>query len=306
MVHPAPALARVTRRSGRSADARAGWLMLAPTLAVLLSFVIGPLVLGMGLSFTHYNLMSGQAQFAGVSNYQDLFAGGSTFWTALLNTVLFTLGTVVPTITLAVFFGILLNQQLIGRTFYRTVLFAPYVTPLVGASIAWIWLFRRQGFVDWVMQLFGVTGPGWLSSPHTALIAIIIATLWQYTGYFTMLVLSGLQAIPPDVTEAARIDGAHGLSLLRQVVLPLLSPTILFCLILSVIQSFQVFDQIYVMTDGGPGTSTLTLVYYLYQLGFEFFHFGHGAAVGVVLLAVLLTFTALQLKLSSRWVHYDL
>lgn len=306
MIHASTSVATAVRRRPRSTDARASWLMLAPTLLVLSAFVIGPLILGVGLSFTHYDLMTGQGRFNGVTNYRDLFAAGSTFWIALLNTVLFTLGTVVPTITLAVFFGILLNQHLMGRTFYRTVLFAPYVTPLVGASIAWIWLFRRQGFVDWIMQLFGVQGPGWLSSPHTALIAIIIATLWQYTGYFTMLVLSGLQAIPPDVTEAARIDGAHGVSLLRQVVLPLLSPTILFCLILSVIQSFQVFDQIYVMTDGGPGTSTLTLVYYLYQEGFEFFRIGHGAAVGVVLLAVLLTFTALQLKLSSRWVHYDL
>lgn len=294
------------KQARKRAESRIGWLMLAPTLIILLAFVLGPLVLGIGLSFTHYNLLNGQISPAGLSDYQDLLASGSAFWTALGNTVLFSLGTVVPTVVIAILFGMLLNQQLAARGVYRAILFAPYVTPLVGSSIAWIWMFRGQGFIDWILGLFGIHGPSWLGNPHTALIAIMIASIWQYAGYFTMLMLSGLQSIPGEVEEAARMDGAGGLALFRKITLPLLSPTVLFCLILSVIQSFQVFDQIYVMTNGGPGTSTLTLVYFLYQEGFEFFHIGHGAAVGVLLLVMLLALTWGQLKLSGKWVHYDL
>jgi ABC-type sugar transport system permease subunit len=190
---------------------------------------------------------------------------------------------------------------------YRTILFAPYVIPLVASSIAWIWMLSSNGFVNEVLGLvLPVRGVAWLDSSAWALPGIMLVTVWQFTGYYTVLVLSGLQGIPQEIEEAARIDGAGELRLAWSVTLPLLSPTLLFCLVVSVIASFRVFDQIYIMTGGGPGTATMTLVFYLYQQGFGFLNAGAGASVSVILLVGLMGVTWLQLRMARQWVTYQL
>lgn len=280
--------------------------MVMPCLLLLGTFVVGPVLLDFPLSLMRYDIISGAGAWAGSQNYRALFADPN-FWTSVRNTLVLTLGTTGPMLILAVGLGVILNRRLRGRAVYRTVLFAPYVVPLVASSIAWIWMLSSQGLVNYALHLAArIRGPAWLESAAWALPGIMLMTLWQFTGYYTMLVLSGLQSIPREIEEAARIDGAGEIRLAWSVVLPLLSPTLFFCVVVSVIYSFRVFDQIYVMTGGGPGTATMTLVFYLYQQGFSFFNIGQGASVSVVLLLVLMGITWVQLRLATRWVHAEL
>jgi len=268
--------------------------------------VVGPALLDVPLSFMHYDMIAATGRWVGLDNYRAL-AADPIFWEAVAHTLELAVGTAVPLLTLAVFFALVLNRRVRGRGVYRTILFAPYVIPLVASSIAWIWMLSSNGFVNEVMGLvLPVHGVAWLDSSAWALPGIMLVTIWQFVGYYTVLVLSGLQGIPHEIEEAARIDGAGEMRLAWSVTLPLLSPTLLFCLVVSVIASFRVFDQIYVMTGGGPGTATMTLVFYLYQQGFAFLNTGSGASVSVILLAGLMGVTWLQLHMARRWVIYQL
>jgi len=283
-----------------------GWALLAPALLLLGAFVVGPALLDVPLSFMHYDMIAATGRWGGLDNYRAL-AADPIFWEAVAHTLELAVGTAVPLLTLAVFFALVLNRRVRGRGVYRTILFAPYVIPLVASSIAWIWMLSSNGFVNEVMGLvLPVHGVAWLDSSAWALPGIMLVTIWQFVGYYTVLVLSGLQGIPHEIEEAARIDGAGEMRLAWSVTLPLLSPTLLFCLVVSVIASFRVFDQIYVMTGGGPGTATMTLVFYLYQQGFAFLNTGSGASVSVILLAGLMGVTWLQLHMARRWVIYQL
>ena len=283
-----------------------GWALLAPALLLLGTFVVGPVLLDVPLSFMHYDMIAGTGRWVGLDNYRAL-AADPIFWQAVAHTLELAVGTAVPLLTLAVFFALVLNRRVRGRGVYRTILFAPYVIPLVASSIAWIWMLSSNGFVNEVLGLvLPVRGVAWLDSSAWALPGIMLVTIWQFVGYYTVLVLSGLQGIPYEIEEAARIDGAGEVRLAWSITLPLLSPTLLFCLVVSVIASFRVFDQIYVMTGGGPGTATMTLVFYLYQQGFAFLNTGSGASVSVILLAGLMGVTWLQLHMARRWVTYQL
>jgi ABC-type sugar transport system permease subunit len=287
-------------------EAVLGWALLAPTLLLLGTFVVGPVLLDVPLSFMHYDMIAATGRWVGLDNYRAL-AADPVFWQAVAHTLELAVGTAVPLLTLAVFFALVLNRRVRGRAVYRTILFAPYVIPLVASSIAWIWMLSSNGFVNEVLGLvLSVGGVTWLDSSAWALPGIMLVTIWQFVGYYTVLVLSGLQGIPHEIEEAARIDGAGELRLAWSVTLPLLSPTLLFCLVVSVIASFRVFDQIYVMTGGGPGTATMTLVFYLYQQGFAFLNTGSGASVSVILLVGLMGVTWLQLHMARRWVTYQL
>jgi ABC-type sugar transport system permease subunit len=283
-----------------------GWAFVAPVMILLGAFVVAPAVLDFPLSLMRYDLIDGSGRWVGLANYATL-ARDPIFWEAVGHTLELALGTTVPMLVLAVVFGLLLDRRLRGRAVYRTVLFAPYIVPLVASSIAWIWMFSSHGFVNYVLvTVLPVRGFAWLDSSAGALPAIMLMTVWQFVGYYTILVLSGLQSIPAELAESARIDGASELRVAWSIVLPLLSPTLLFCVVVSIIASFRVFDQIYVMTGGGPGTATITLVFYLYQQGFAFMNAGAGASVSVLLLVALMGVTWLQLRLARRWVSYEL
>jgi ABC-type sugar transport system permease subunit len=283
-----------------------GWALVAPTVVLLGTFVVLPAGLDFPLSLGQYDLISGSWRWVGLANYVTL-AQDPVFWQAVGHTLQLALGTTVPMLALAVVFGLLLNRPLRGGALYRTVLFAPYVIPMVASSIAWIWMLSGHGFVNYVLGVaLPLRGFAWLDSSAGALPAIMVMTVWQFVGYYTVLVLSGLQGIPAELAEAARIDGAGEVRVAWSIILPLLSPTLFFCVVVSVIASFRVFDQIYVMTGGGPGTATITLVFYLYQQGFAFFNTGAGASVSVLLLVALMGITWLQLRMARRWVTYEL
>jgi len=287
-------------------EALLGWALLAPSLLLLGTFVVGPVLLDVPLSLMQYDMIAATGRWVGVDNYHALVAD-PIFWQAVGHTLELAVGTTAPLLALAVLFALVLNRRVRGRFVYRTILFAPYVIPLVASSIAWIWMLSSNGFVNEVLGLvLPVRGVTWLDSSGWALPGIMLVTIWQFAGYYTVLVLSGLQTIPREIEEAARIDGAGELRLALSITLPLLSPTLLFCLVVSVIASFRVFDQIYVMTGGGPGTATMTLVFYLYQQGFAFLNAGAGASVSVILLVGLLGVTWLQLHMARRWVTYQL
>jgi len=287
-------------------EALLGWALLAPSLLLLGTFVVGPVLLDVPLSLMQYDMIAATGRWVGVDNYRALVAD-PIFWQAVGHTLELAVGTSAPLLALAVLFALVLNRRVRGRSVYRTILFAPYVIPLVASSIAWIWMLSSNGFVNEVLGLvLPVRGVTWLDSSGWALPGIMLVTIWQFAGYYTVLVLSGLQSIPREIEEAARIDGAGELRLALSITLPLLSPTLLFCLVVSVIASFRVFDQIYVMTGGGPGTATMTLVFYLYQQGFAFLNAGAGASVSVILLVGLLGVTWLQLHMARRWVTYQL
>jgi len=200
-----------------------------------------------------------------------------------------------------------LNLKLRESALYRGILLAPYIFPLVASGIAWSMIFQQQGgILNWVLERLGLSGPNWLGDARWAVISVIIVGVWQYLGYYTLIFLAGLQGIPPDYYEAASMDSAGWFAQAVHITLPLLSPTLLFATIILVIQSFQTFAQVYVMTQGGPAGSTTTIVYYLYEVAFQYFQIGRAGAISVLLLLFLVGITLVQLLLARRWVHYDL
>ncbi len=275
------------------------WLLLAPALLAIFTFVFLPTFYVIYLSLLHWNLIA-KPRFVGLKNYTSL-PQLSGFHSAFVNTILYSLGVTGTVIPAGLGLAILLNQGLAGTKIYRSLLFIPYVLPLVGSGIAWSWLFNRYGFIDNVLHFLGMVRLHWLGSSHLALIAVMLVSFWQYLGFYMLIFLGGLQAIDPILYEAAKMDGAGSWSTFWHMTLPSLAPSLLFALTTSVIQSFQVFDQIYVMTRGGPGTSSTTLVYFIYSEGFKFYSIGKASTVSVILLLSLAFITWLQFTLARRW-----
>lgn len=297
--------AKRRRKPWSSRPSLVAMLMLAPALTVLTTFVFFPVVYVVFLSFLDWDLISPDKKFVGLDNYVDLARSGE-FRAVLLRTVVYSAATAAITLPLALLLAVFLNQKFRGRNIYRTVLSSPFAVPLVGSAVIWLWLYDPSyGLINYLLGLVGIQGPTWLESSSTALLSVIIVSVWHYVGYYALLFLVGLQDIPAELYEAARIDGAGKWTEFWNITLPLLSPTILFASTVSVIQSFQVFDQVYVLTRGGPANSTTTLIFYLYEQGFQFFKIGTAAAVSVFLLLSLIIFTVLHMHLSRRWVHYE-
>ena len=211
------------------------------------------------------------------------------------------------TLPLGFLCAVFLNLKLRESALYRGILLAPYIFPLVASGIAWSMMFQQDGgILNWLIRHLGGSGLNWLGSSTWAVVAVIIVGGWQYLGYYTLIFLAGLQGIPPDYYEAAAIDGAGNVVQAVRITLPLLSPTLLFATIILIIQSFQTFSQVYVMTQGGPAGATTTLVYYLYEVAFQYFQIGKAGAISVLLLLFLVGITLVQLILSRRWVHYEI
>ncbi len=278
--------------------------LLLPSLILFLVFAAAPLAGSLAISFVHWSLLS-PPQFAGVDQYVKL-AHDATFWTAVGNTVYFTVGNVLPKAALALLLALALNRNMRGRNIYRTLYFLPVVSMLVAVALVWSWLYSPQGgFIDYVLGLVRLPQPAWLSSTRWAMPAIILMSIWKTIGYDIVLYLAGLQGVPDHLYEAARIDGANGWRVFRHITFPLLTPTTFFVIIVSVIGSFQVFDQAYIMTQGGPGYATTTLVYYIYNNAFQWFHMGYASAQAWVLLGFVLGVTVLQFWGQRRWVFYQ-
>ncbi|HEX7550307.1 MAG TPA: sugar ABC transporter permease, partial [Candidatus Methylomirabilis sp.] len=290
----------VTAR-GRSCGAGlAPWLFLAPYLLVFLGFFLLPALWSAVLSLTDWKIV-GTPHFVGLKNYARLFSD-PLFYTALKNTVTYT-AIIVPLMALVgLGLALLLNQPLRGRVVTRTAVFASYVVMVSVVGIVWRWVLdpTGAGIVNYYLEKLGVGPLPWLAAPETAMLSIIIATIWWTAGYNMILYLAGLQDIPAAVREAARIDGANAWQEFRHVTLPMLKPVTFFVVVMSIAKSFQVFGQVYVMTQGGPSNSTLTIVNYLYVVGFTWFEMGYAAAIAYALFALLLVITVIQFRMVSR------
>jgi len=224
----------------------------------------------------------------------------------MLNTTYYAVGTIVSSLTLGLIFALLLNQKIPGRGLFRTIIFSPYVTTTAAVAVLWIWMFDPSyGLINSGLSWFGITGPRWLTDVNWAMPALLIMNTWRQSGYAMVIFLGGLTNISREYYEAAQLDGANRFKSFLYITLPLLSPTIFFLIVTSLLGAFQVFDQVAVMTQGGPVDATKVINYAIYTEAFVSFRAGYSAAISTVLFIILLTVTIIQMRLSKRWVHYQ-
>jgi multiple sugar transport system permease protein len=292
------------RRRRRDSEALAAFLFCLPNLTGFLVFTALPVGAAFVLAFYDYDLLLG-AQFVGLDNFQRLFSD-TVFKHAFVNTVYFTAVSVPLSAALGLGAALLVNEGLRGLVVFRTIFLLPYVTVTVAVALVWRWIYLPDGgLFNSFLSVFGIDGPRWLTSDTWAMPALILMSVWKTFGYNMVLFLAGLQAIPEHLYDASKVDGSTPWQRFVHVTLPLLSPVTFFVVIISVIGSFQVFDQALVMTGGGPGTSTTTLVLYIWQVGFRSNQLGYAATVALVLFASLFVFTIGQFFLQRRWVSYE-
>ena len=282
---------RATTRINEERDQnRAGWGLAAPFIILYLLFVIGPAAYGIIMSFFNSSLQhNGLGGFAGASNYTQALTS-SDFWQSMWHTVLFTLMTTPPLVAIALMLAIFADRLRHGRWFFRLVFFAPYVVPSAAMALIWTWLYTPQiGLWDKWLSAVGISNPpNWLADPSWAMASVALATVWWTLGFNFVLYLAGLQEIPRNLYEAADIDGASRWRQLRDITIPLLKRTTALVLVLQVIASLKIFDQIYLMTSGGPNYATRPLLEYVYDTGFTDFRTGYAAAASMLYFLVIL------------------
>lgn len=271
----------------------AAW-MVTPAVALLLVFVIIPIVLTFALAFTNAKLISPTGpQFVGIDNFSRLF-GDPVFWKSLRNTLIFTVLVVPLQAGLALVLALLINVKIRGVNFFRTVYFLPVVTSMVVISLLWKFMYQPNGLINGFLAVFGIDGPDWLGNPNTALVAVLIMSIWQAVGFHMVIWLSGLQTISQDMYEAGAIDGASNWQRFRFITWPALRQTRTFILITITIQAFALFTQIQVMTQGGPLDSTSTIVYQAVRTGFSLQQTGYASALSLVFFVLVLAVSLAQ------------
>jgi multiple sugar transport system permease protein len=289
--------------SQRTREEIAGYLFIMPWLIGFLIFTAGAMVFSLGLTFFKTDLLT-PAKFVGLANFAKL-TRDPLFHKSIQVTSYYTLAIAPLSIALGLSIAVALNQKLPLSSFWRALYYVPSVVSGLAVAILWAWVFNPEvGLLNQTLKFVGIEGPRWLFSEQWVMPALIIMGLWGSGGNM-LLYLGGLQSIPTILYEAATIDGASRWHTFWHITIPLLSPTIFFSLILTLIGSFQVFTQALVMTDGGPNFATLTLVLYLYQKGFQHLDFGYASALAWVLTLILLALTALVIRSSALWVHYE-
>ncbi|MGL1891132.1 MAG: sugar ABC transporter permease [Spirochaetaceae bacterium] len=282
------------------------WVLffILPAITGLVLFTVIPIILSFLLTGFRWDLIS-DMKFVGLQNFAKLFTD-EKFSDSLLHTITFVIGYIPLVMISGLFVAVLMNSNIKGKGIFRTAFFIPVVSSWIAVALLWTWLFNpKYGLINYVISLLGQTGPAWLYDPQWAMIAIIITSVWKDTGFVMMLFLSGLQAIPKSLIEAASIDGAGKVRCFFKITIPLLSPTTFFVLIISLINSFQVFDQVWVMTEGGPVGSTSVLVEQVYKHAFRYYNMGYASTIAFALFIIILLITVLQVKGQKRWVHYD-
>ncbi|KST79330.1 N-Acetyl-D-glucosamine ABC transport system permease protein 1 [Lactococcus lactis subsp. lactis] len=269
-------------------------LFLGPSLVGFLTFIAVPILYSLYISFTDWNLLT-SAQFVGFKNYISLFKD-ATFWSALRNTVTFIIGYLPSVMIFGLLIALLLNSKIKFKTLFRGIYFLPVVTSWVAVSLVWKWLLNGQyGLINYFLSLVGIHGPSWLTDPKTAMIAVIITSVWKDIGFIMVLYLGGLQNISPSLYEAAEIDGANSWHSFWNVTLPGLRPTTFFVIMISLINSFQVFDQVNIMTGGGPGNATNVMVQNIYNSAFNFFEMGRASAMSWILFLIIFGVSLVQM-----------
>lgn len=275
-----------------------------PALIPLTVFWIYPILRSMLLSLTDWDYMSPSYSFVGLSNYVALFKD-TRFYSALWNTFVFGIGTVIPTIIGGMTLALLLQKAFRGDGIFKFILFSPWITPTVAISIVWTWIYEPDvGIANHVLKFFHLPTLQWINSSSTAMLAVIIVTVWKSLGYAMIFYITALEKVPKELYEANALDGANSWQRFRDVTLPCISPTTFFLVIITMVNSLQAYDQIQILTQGGPSGSTRTLLYMYYQLGFEEFNMGQATAVAMILILITVMLSLIQFVVSKKWVHY--
>jgi ABC-type sugar transport system permease subunit len=294
------------RGAGVGRPSLEAYVFLMPALFLLGVFLVWPTIYVFWLSAFKWDLISQNATYNFPFNYQRLWRD-DLWWQSLRQTIYFVVGTVPTGMALSLFLAVLLNAKIPARGFLRAVIYSPYVTPVVATTILWQWIYNADyGLFNALLQAVHLPRLPWVRSPDWIMPAIIIYSIWHHTGYSTVIFLSGLVNIPPEVLEAARVDGANRWHTFWKVTWPLLTPTTYFVLFISMIGSFKVFTQVFIFTSGtgGPNNAALVVGVYLYQQAFTYFRAGYASAISVALFLIIVLVTAVQMRLVARRVFY--
>jgi sn-glycerol 3-phosphate transport system permease protein len=293
---------RLSRRGRR--DALVFLAFVAPNFVLLGVFTFWPVFYSLYLSLLKWNMVAKTRPFVGLANYAAM-ATDPVFWLVLRNTLLLAAGTVFIKLALALALAVALNRRMAGRALYRAIIFSPTFTTSVAVAMVWSWILDPNfGLLRVFLNAVGLASPNWLGDVHWALPAVMIVTIWSGLGYDMVIFLAGLQGIPAELYDAARVDGAGPLGVFRRITFPLLSPTTFFLLVISIVGALRAFDVVAVMTGGGPLNSSNVYVLYLYQNAFKWFRAGYASALALVLFVLILLITVAQMRLSKKWVHY--
>jgi len=287
------------------------FVFLLPSLAGLIVFSIIPIIYSFLISFTdwnglnQWNIAEGIPNVVGIQNYAEILKS-EEFWKVLGNTFTFIILYIPLIIGMSILAAVLLNQKKRGVGLFRVVYFIPVLTSWVAASLIWKWLLSKDyGPINQLLSFVGIEGPAWLQDPFWAMPGIVIASVWKDLGYFSLILLGGLQGINPTYYEAAQIDGANAFRKLMHITIPLLTPILFFVMIISIISSFQLFPQVMIMTDAGPYGSTQVMVERIYRYSFNYHKMGYASSFSWILFIIIFMFTLVQLRLQKKWVHYD-
>ncbi|MDQ0901335.1 MULTISPECIES: carbohydrate ABC transporter permease [unclassified Paenibacillus] len=280
------------------------YVMVLPAMTGIILFVIYPVIYLIQLSFYKYNLMNkDRSKFIGFDNFTQIFTR-EDFYKALSNTVVYTVGVVVLTMLLSLLIAIWLNKKTRFNAVVQAGIFTPHIISIVSVALVWMWLMEpNHGILNFLLKAIGLPPSSWLQSSNTAMLSVIIVSVWQNIGYYTLIIVAALQSVPPSIYEAAALDNASRFKMFYKITLPLISPQLFFILIIMTIGSFKVFDTVKIMTAGGPNNATTTLVYYIYE--FRTNSIGYASATGVVLMAIIAILTFIYFRLLSKRVHYQ-
>jgi len=294
------------RRVGRRRPLLTGGIMVLPASLILLVFWVIPLVLVIGFSFFHWTDGT-QPRFDGVGEYRIVLSS-HLFWQSVVITLIFAAGTVVVGTLISLGLALALHAGLRAVRMFRALFFLPYVTPIVATSTVWLWIYQPGvGILDRMLASVGLPGTiAWVSYPKLALISLMIYTIWFSFGFTTLLFMAGLTEIPKETVEATHLDGASTWQRIRWVILPLLAPTTLFVVVVNTINAFQAFTQIYALTRGGPLNGTTTLTYLIYQLSFQYFHFGQASSAATLFFLLVGLLVLIQFRVARRTGSYRL
>lgn len=288
----------------KTQEAIAAYLFLTPFLIIFTIFVVRAVISAVQMSFLDYQILRPARPFVGLDNYAELL-NDMVWWTALRNTIQFTIMTVIGTTLLSLSAAVAVTQPIRGQSFFRVLLYMPTLFSVGAVGLIWVWLLSTQyGVINYGLSLLGLPTVNWLGDPNMVLPSLSLTTIWWGFGFPMLIFVAGLQGIPEQLYEAARIDGASGWQIFYRITLPLLRPTILFVTVTGVISHFQVYGQPFIMTTGGPGRSSYTVIFYLYQVAWTAFRMGYGSAVAVALAIIMATLTTIQFVFINRRVEY--
>ena len=279
------------------------YVFIMPQIAGILIFTLLPIVFSFVLSFNDWNIIK-PMKFVGFDNFIKVYKN-AVLWETLGNTSRYVLMYVPSVAVIALSLAMLLNKTFLGSGALRTMLYLPHLTSSVAVCMVWGFMYQSDGVLNYLLSLIGIEGPKWLADPDWAMLSVVIVSIWRSMGYHMVLYLSGLRGINPTYYEAARIDGANSVHCFFNITLPMLSPTIFFTLCTSMINSFQVFDEVYMLTSGGPGRATQTIVYRIFTTGFESLKLGRASVMAWTLFVIIMVFTAIQFAMQKYWVNYD-